>query len=119
MAETAAAVALHRLAHARAGDKGNRLNISVIAYDPADFDLLAAGVTEARVRELFADRRPRSVVRYALPELGALNFVLDDLLEGGVNRSLNLDTHGKTLSFRLLALELAIPGDHPAVASRS
>ena len=117
MAETTR-VPLHRLAHARAGDKGNRSNISVIAYDRADFDLLAAQVNEARVREVFAARRPTAVARYALPQLAALNFVIDDLLEGGVNRGLSLDSHGKTLSFQLLALEIEVPVDHPAAAPR-
>lgn len=86
-------IALHRLAHGRAGDKGNRLNVSVIAYDPANYELLRAQVTAERVRTAFADRRPSQVQRYELPHLAALNFVLDDVLEGGVNRSLNLDTH--------------------------
>ena len=113
MAETTR-VPLHRLAHARAGDKGNRSNISVVTYDRADFDLLAAQVTEERVFEAFANRRPTAVVRYALPQLGALNFVIDDLLEGGVNRGLSVDSHGKTLSFRLLALEVEVPRDHQA-----
>ena len=43
------AVPLHRLAHARTGDKGNRLNVSLIVHDPADWDLLKHEVTEARV----------------------------------------------------------------------
>lgn len=102
-------VPLHAVAHARAGDKGNRLNISVIAYDRAAYDLLVEQVSEARVAELFISRRPSSVVRYLLPKLGAMNFVLDDLLDGGVNHSLNLDSHGKTLSFRLLELPVRVP----------
>lgn len=102
-------IALHRLAHARAGDKGNRLNVSVIAYDPADYELLRTQVTAERVREAFSDRAPSRVQRYELPRLGAMNFVLDDVLEGGVNRSLNLDTHGKSLSFRILALTIQVP----------
>lgn len=105
-------VILHRLAHGRAGDKGNRLNVSVIAYDAADFELLCDQVTPERVRAAFADRQPSQVQRYELPRLGALNFVLDDVLEGGVNRSLNLDTHGKTLSFRVLALTIDVPNGH-------
>jgi hypothetical protein len=39
----------------------------------------------------------------------ALNFVLDDALEGGVNAALALDSHGKTASFRLLSLEIDVP----------
>ncbi len=107
-------VPLHRLAHGRTGYKGNRSNISVIAYRAELFPLLVEQVTEARVAEVFRDRRPTAVRRYVLPKLGALNFVLDDVLDGGVNDSLNLDTHGKALAFLLLGLEVAVP---PALAA--
>ena len=101
-------VDLHRLAHGRAGDKGDRLNVSVIAYRPEFYPLLVEQVTVDRVRALFADRKPGAIARYELPRLGALNFVLDDVLDGGVNASLNLDGHGKSLSFRLLELAIAV-----------
>jgi hypothetical protein len=102
-------VALHTLAHGRTGDKGNRSNISVIAYDPAHWPVLVEQVTEARVAQLFAARRPTSVRRYLLPKLHAMNFVLDDVLDGGVNGALNLDAHGKTLSSLLLTLPIELP----------
>ena len=95
---------LYGYAHARTGDKGNKVNISVIAYRPEDYDLLVQQVTEARVAEHFAHRKPTKVTRYLLPLLGAMNFVIDDVLDGGVNDSLNLDMHGKALSFHLLTL---------------
>ena len=101
-------VLLHTLAHARTGDKGNRASISLIAYDPAHFSRLLEQVTEARVAALFAARRPTAVTRYVLPRLHAMNFVLDDVLDGGVNGSLNLDTHGKTLSSLLLTLPIEL-----------
>ncbi|PZX12392.1 hypothetical protein LX81_03650 [Palleronia aestuarii] len=100
---------LHDLAHGRSGDKGDRLNVSVIAYRPQDFDLIVEQVTEARVAALLADRRPSAVRRYLLPRLHAMNFVIDDVLDGGVNGSLNLDGHGKCLSFRILELPIDIP----------
>jgi hypothetical protein len=100
-------VLLHALAHARTGDKGNRSSISLVAYDPADWPLLVEQVTEQRVAALFAARRPTAVTRYLLPRLHAMNFVLDDVLDGGVNGSLNLDTHGKSLSSFLLTLPIA------------
>jgi len=102
---------LHRLAHARAGDKGDRLNISLIAYAPELYPLLRDTVTEAVVRQLFAHRRPTSVKRYLLPKLAAMNFVLDGVLDGGVTQALNVDSHGKTLSFHLLGLKIAVPGE--------
>jgi hypothetical protein len=102
-------LALYELAHARTGDKGNRSNISVIAYRAEDFALLASQVTEARVKEHFAYRKPVKVVRYLLPKIAAMNFVLDGVLDGGVNDALNLDMHGKSLSFHLLTLPITLP----------
>ena len=102
-------VPLHAVAHSRAGDKGNRGNLSLMPYDPALYPLLAGQVTEERVLALFRHRGATRVTRYDLPLLHAFNFVVDDVLEGGVNGSLNLDGHGKTLSFRLLSLTVAVP----------
>ena len=104
-------VPLHEVAHARAGDKGNRLNVSVIAYHRDLWPIVAGQVTETRVHDLFRHRGATGVVRYELPNLLALNFVIDAVLEGGVNASLNLDIHGKTHSFRVLGLEVDVPGD--------
>jgi len=101
-------VPLYRLAHGRTGDKGNRSNISVIAYDPAHFELLVEQVTEARVMQALSHRRPTRVTRYVLPKIHAMNFVIDDVLDGGVNSSLNLDSHGKALAFALLEIELDV-----------
>ncbi len=102
-------VPLYRAAHGRTGDKGNRSNISVIAWHPALYPLLLAELTETRVARHFAQRQPSAVKRYLLPALHAMNFVLDDVLDGGINDSLNLDGHGKALSFFLLALEIQVP----------
>jgi hypothetical protein len=102
-------IALHEIAHARAGDKGNRLNVSVIAYHPDLWPTIREQVTEARIHALFRHRGATQVTRYELPNLTALNFVIDDVLEGGVNSSLNLDIHGKSNSFRVLGLDIEIP----------
>ena len=99
-------VRLRALAHARTGDKGDTSNISVIAYDPADYAFLAEHVTADRVQAHFAGVVLGRVTRYELPGLGALNFVLEQALGGGVTRSLALDTHGKSLSSSLLEMEL-------------
>ena len=104
-------VPLYRLAHGRTGDKGNRSNISVIAYHPALWPVLEAQVTAERVAAHFAARAPSHVARYALAQLQALNFVLDDMLEGGVNSALNLDSHGKALAFDLLQMHVALPAE--------
>jgi hypothetical protein len=102
-------VPLHRVAHGRAGDKGNRLNVSVIPYDNGAYAAIAQQLTEARVLAAFAHRGATGVKRYELPLLPALNFVIEDVLEGGVNGSLNLDGHGKSNSFLLLGIEVRLP----------
>jgi len=106
-------IPLRMVATARSGDKGNRLNIALVCRDPAHYPEIARQVTAARVAELFTSRRPTAVVRYDLPKLSAFNFVLDDVLEGGVNASLGLDGHGKSLSFLLLTLELRCTEELP------
>ena len=102
------AVRLHEIANARSGDKGNRLNIALVCRDPAHYEAIARQVTADAVAKVFAHRKPRRVVRYDLPKLSAFNFVLDDVLEGGVNASLGLDGHGKSLSFLLLDMAVQI-----------
>ena len=97
---------LRELAHARTGDKGDTSQISVIAYDEGDYVYLAEHVTAERVRAHFSAIVRGDVVRYELPGLGALNFVMDRALAGGVTRSLALDAHGKCLSSLLLELEV-------------
>ena len=108
-APTTLTVPLWRAAHGRTGDKGNRANISVIAWAPELHPLIVVQITEAAVAQAFAHRRPSRVQRFVLPNLQALNFVLDDVLDGGVNDALNLDSHGKSLSFLLLDLPLQVP----------
>jgi hypothetical protein len=106
-----ARVPLHRLAHGRTGDKGDRSNISVFAYRPETYPFIIEQLTEARVAEAFGHRRPTAVRRYVLPKLHGMNFVIDGVLDGGVNDSLNLDTHGKSLVFLVLALEVEVPDE--------
>jgi hypothetical protein len=97
---------LRDIAHARAGDKGDTCNISLIAFHEQDYERLVRHVTADRVRALFADSVRGDVVRYELPKIGSLNFVMTRALGGGVTRSLALDAHGKSLSSVLLGLEI-------------
>jgi hypothetical protein len=101
---------LRTLAHSRTGDKGDTSNISVIAYDPGDYERLCREVTAARVQQHFAGVVHGKVTRYELPGIAALNFVMTFTLGGGVTRSLALDAHGKSLSSALLNLELPEEG---------
>jgi hypothetical protein len=99
-------VQLRQIAHARAGDKGDTSNISVIAYRIEDYPLLERYVTAERVKEHFQGIAQGEVVRYTLPKIGALNFVLHQALRGGVTRSSALDAHGKSLSSAILSFEI-------------
>ena len=101
---------LRDIVNARAGDKGTRLNLAVVCRDPRDAAAVASALTAERVAQVFAARKPAKVVRYDLPKLAAFNFVLDDVLEGGVNSSLGLDGHGKSLSVLLLDAEIEVAG---------
>lgn len=100
---------LRDIAHSRTGDKGDICNISVIAYRREDYALLCEAVTAERVKAHFGEVVRGEVTRYELPGIAALNFVLKDALGGGVTRSLRLDAHGKSLSSRLLDLEIGGP----------
>jgi hypothetical protein len=94
------------IAHARAGDKGNTSNVNVWAYDPADYELLKRTLTAERIKQAFPQLIRGPVTRYEVPHLHGLNFVMQDALEGGVNASLNLDSHGKSWSYLILGLAL-------------
>ncbi len=100
---------LRELAHSRTGDKGNTSNISVIAYDARHYAHLCEHVTAARVKTHFSGVVQGDVQRYELPTIGALNFVMQRALGGGVTRSLALDAHGKALSSALLDLDIPAP----------
>ena len=103
---------LHDIAHARAGDKGDTSDITIFVFDPRDYPHIEAEVTIDRVRRHFSTVARGEVERYALPQLGAIKFVLHGALGGGVTRSLALDAHGK--SYSSLLLDLDIPAAAPA-----
>lgn len=97
---------LQQIAIARSGDKGDRATLSVIALDLAHYPILERLLSAERVRAHYRGIVKGSVTRYTLPQLGAVHFVLDNALGGGVTRSLALDAHGKTLSGAILDIEL-------------
>ncbi len=97
---------LFELAHARAGDKGNVSNIVVVSRSPDAYQILVDRLTVERVKAHFEGLVFGAVVRYELPKLLALNFVLHASLQGGVTRSTALDAHGKSLASALLSLTL-------------
>jgi len=100
---------LYRLAHCRAGDKGDTTILSLVAYRQEDFPLLCERVTVAAVKRHLGHILRGELVRYELPHLWALQFVGRDALAGGVTTSLALDAHGKSLSSALLEMEIDTP----------
>jgi hypothetical protein len=102
---------LRDIALARSGDKGNRATLSVIAHDSANYPLLERVLTAERVQAHYRGVVRGPVQRYTLPDLGAVHFVMNDALGGGVTRSLALDAHGKTLSAAILDLPLEPDND--------
>ena len=97
---------LRELAYSRSGDKGDVSNICVFAYDPADYPMLAERLTADVVRAHFAGLVEGDVVRYELPNVHGLNFVLDRALGGGVSMTLRVDPHGKSFQSHVLDIDL-------------
>ena len=104
---------LREIAHARSGEKGRDSNISVIAYQPHNYELLRNALTVEAVRARFGAITKGDIRRYEAPAVGALNFVLQDVLEGGRSRTLAFEESGKSLSSLMLGLEIDVPDDHP------
>lgn len=102
-------VRLGDLAHGRSGDKGNRLNLGIVADDAAAFAWLDLHLTPERVAEFLAPMGIGRVERFVLPKIHAFNFVIDHALAGGASRSLRLDTQGKALGTVILELRLPAP----------
>src|SRR5688500_2592955 len=110
-------IQLHRLAHARSGDKGDTANVGVIALRPELYPLLVSELTTGRVKEHFRGICEGAVERFELPNLHALNFLLHNSLGGGGTVSLRTDAQGKTLSTAMLRMEIEVPDELAAFAA--
>lgn len=99
-------IALASIAHARSGDKGSTSNIGVIAYTAEDYNLICRELTAAKVQRYFAPLGVTEIVRYELPNLWALNFILYRALAEGGSRSLRYDAQGKALGQVILQMQL-------------
>jgi hypothetical protein len=104
-----ARVKLVRIAHARSGDKGDTTNVGLIALRPEFYPVLVEQVTAERVKKHFEGICLGAVQRYELRNLGALNFLLHESLDGGGTLSLKTDAQGKTYSAALLRMEIDVP----------
>lgn len=99
---------LSRIAYARSGDKGNNSNIGVMAYTEAGYRFLREYLTDQIVDTYFKPLGGTSTVRYELPNLWALNFILKGALGGGGSRSLRIDAQGKALGQAILQMPLEL-----------
>ena len=97
---------LREIAHTRAGDKGNLLNISVIPYNESDYVFLKKHLSTAKVQHFFRDMCKGAVTRYEVDGLCTLNFVLEHILDGGSTRNLGLDVLGRSTAQAILEIEL-------------
>lgn len=104
-------IPLYQLAHARSGDKGDTVNVGVIARDPAYYSFLLRELTPVRVKEHFGPLVQGDVERFELPNLHALNFLLHGALDGGGTVSLMTDAQGKTFSTAMLRMVMDVPPD--------
>jgi len=97
---------LFDIAHSRAGDKGNTLMLSLIPYNEADYEMLRSAITAEKVKAHLKEIVAGEIIRYELPNISSLLFVCHKALSGGVTTSLALDTHGKSLNYALLQMDV-------------
>jgi hypothetical protein len=108
MATATRTIRLGDIAYARSGDKGAGANVGVIGRTPAAFELIRHHLAAAAVEAFFKPLGVGKVLRYELPNLGALNFVLPGILDGGGSLSLRIDAQGKALGQALLEMQMEI-----------
>ena len=101
-------IKLREIAHGRSGDKGDAANIGIIAYDDKGYNIIQKHLTAERVKKHFTGICHGKVERYEMPNIRALNFILNNSLGGGGTVSLKLDAQGKTLAAALLRMEIEI-----------
>ncbi len=97
------------IAHGRSGDKGNGSNVGIIARHPDVYPFLVKELTSDRVKEHMKHVCKGEVERYEMPNLGALNFILNGSLGGGGTVSLKLDAQGKTHAAQVLRMKVDVP----------
>ncbi|MAL18601.1 MAG: hypothetical protein CL670_12955 [Balneola sp.] len=102
-------VKLLKIAHGRSGDKGNGSNVGIIARHPDIYPFLQKELTADRIKEHMKYVCKGDVERYELPNIGALNFLLNKSLGGGGTVSLKLDAQGKTHASQVLRMDIDVP----------
>lgn len=102
-------IKLSTIAHARSGDKGDAANCGVIAYKKEWYPILQQYLTTPIVKQYFDGVVLGEIERYELPNLWAVNFLLNNTLGGGGTVSLKLDAQGKTIATSMLQCEIEVP----------
>ncbi len=104
-------IQLVKIAHARSGDKGDTVNVGVIALEPEYYEVIKQQVTVERVKEHYGEMVKGEVERFEMPNIGALNFLLHHALGGGGTETLKHDAQGKTFSTSMLRMIIDVPDD--------
>ena len=99
-------IVLGDIAYARSGDKGLDSNVGVIFKTAKDYNWALDILTAEVVKKYFGNIVKGDVIRYELPNLNALNFILLDSLGGGGSQTLINDAQGKTYGQAILMMEL-------------
>ncbi len=104
-------IPLSEIAIARSGDKGDGSNIGIMAKTPEIYGFLEEQLTADRVAEFFREICLGKVTRYEMPNLLALNFILENSLGGGGTETLITDAQGKVHGLGLLHLRMEVPDE--------
>ncbi len=112
-------VKLIKIAHGRSGDKGNGSNVGIIARHPDIYPFLREKLTSEVIKEHMKHVCKGEVERYELPNIGALNFILNESLGGGGTVSLKLDAQGKTHASQVLRMDIDVPEELLALVHKN
>lgn len=107
------ALTVSDLAYTRSGEKGETINIGVIAREPGFLPHLRAALTRDALRAHLADLGAFTVTIHDVPGIHALNIVLDGALPGGLNASQRLDPAAKSIGQRLLTIPIIVAHSSP------
>jgi len=105
-------IKLIEVAHSRTGEKGDSVNLSVIAYREEDYSIIKEQVSVEKVRNIFGPIAKGKITRYEIPNIGALNFLIENALDGGRSRNLAFDESGKALSSLVYRMDIEVPNGY-------
>lgn len=101
-------VQLRELCYARSGDKGDTVNVGLLAKDDRAYEQVRRSLTPEKIKAHFGSMVRGGVEIYEMPNIRALNVVLRQALDGGASRTLRLDQTGKSMGSALLRMEIEV-----------